>query len=480
MPLSCYNCGERHKAVSCPHACWLCGQSGHPCTKCTAGDETGVRALFAELAGSEGRVSNSDLRRKLEEWGLPEHRADDVFRAARPKAGAYLTEDEFVAYAMARLRYMRHLFEDMDASGSGSINRHELRAALKVLRLEPTEDDVRAMIAKIDKPSGVGAKVPPNGKIEWHEFRDFMVLVSPTGRFLDFTPLADQWLTVSHEEFAGMGSGRSAAATGPASRNKAYTAINGGFALGFSRFCVAPLERLRMQMIVDSTKYKGTWDCFRSIYRAEGLAGYWRGNTVNMIRIVPQGAVAFVAKDFFKELFGGSSPNSLQLALASMAAGATCMSAIYPLDLARGVAALYKGIGPANVWATVYYATSFWTFDTLKAAYNEHVATDEASKAGPMVGLGIGAVAGIASTTAAFPLELARRKLQMQGTGGRPVQYTGLTDVLVKVSKRRGVLSLFSGLKANLIKSPLGSAIAFWAYETVNKALDVYLPEHMR
>ena len=110
-------------------------------------------------------------------------------------------------------------------------------------------------------------------------------------------------------------------------------------------------------MIVDGSKYASTWQCFRSIFEKEGLRGYWRGNTINMIRIIPQGAVAFVAKDFYKEKLGGENPSSLALAAASMASGMTCMTAIYPLDLVRGrvtttpgaYRGMFDGVGPFSL-----------------------------------------------------------------------------------------------------------------------------------
>ena len=455
--------------------------------------------LFDEVASFPGKLTEEDIADKLKSMGLPPSRARLVFKAAAPADAEFLSKEEFLVYASAKLPYLRFLFDDIDASSSGSINRHELKKALASLRLDPSEDDVRAMIASIDKPSGVDGVVPPNGKIEFHEFVDFMILVSPKGTFLDFSPLADDWL---HASSVGLLSdGSSSSSDGSSGWSKALTAVNGGFASAFSRAVVAPLERLRMQLIVDGAKHSSTWGCFTSIFRNEGIKGYWRGNWINVLRIGPQGAVAFVAKDYYKQLFPS---NSLGLAAASMAAGATCMVSIYPLDLVRGritttpgvysgmfnglatiakkegPLALYKGVGPAAVWAVPYYGAQFFTYDSLKKLYNKHVATDEASKAGPMVGLAMGAVAGGAGTTAAFPFELIRRQLQMQGIGGRPVLYSGVLEAGVGIVKNRGVLGLFDGLKANLIKSPLAAAVAFWSFETFNKVLNTYAPDHLK
>tara|TARA_B110000208_G_C11555481_1_gene353313 strand:- start:454 stop:642 length:189 start_codon:yes stop_codon:yes gene_type:complete len=55
-----------------------------------------------------------------------------------------------------------------------------------------------------------------------------------------------------------------------------------------------------------------------------------------MVRIIPQNAVAFYCKDYYKKLIGGDKPTALQLMAASCLSGCTCITAIYPLDIAVG------------------------------------------------------------------------------------------------------------------------------------------------
>lgn len=168
----------------------------------------------------------------------------------------------------------------------------------------------------------------------------------------------------------------------------------------------------------------------------------------------------------------------------------TCMTAIYPLDLVRGrqtttpglykgladglttifkkegPLALYKGLGPANAWAVPYYGAQFFTYDFLKKKFREYYGTEDCKTALPAhVSLLAGAGAGIAGTTAGFPFERIRRVLQTQGVGGRPREYTTVLNAGMGIVKKEGVSALFTGLKANLIKSPLGAAICFFTLE---------------
>jgi solute carrier family 25 phosphate transporter 23/24/25/41 len=49
------------------------------------------------------------------------------------------------------------------------------------------------------------------------------------------------------------------------------------------------------------TKYSGYWDCVRTTYRAEGLARFYRGATINILRMAPNSAVQFGAYEILKE-----------------------------------------------------------------------------------------------------------------------------------------------------------------------------------
>lgn len=200
-----------------------------------------------------------------------------------------------------------------------------LQAALEGMGMQPTDDEVRAMIRIVDRPMGNGCK--PNGKIELHELRDFMLFADVF--VFDFSPLADDWLdAVQAEGVSALSNAK------PVSISPPVSAMFGGAANGFSRTCVAPLERLRLQMIADQSR-GSIMGVFRSIYQNEGTRGLWRGNVLNVIRIVPQSGIAFLTKDVFKSMVGGKDATPLGLVGSSMLSGMTCMTAVYPLDMVR-------------------------------------------------------------------------------------------------------------------------------------------------
>ena len=89
--------------------------------------------------------------------------------------------------------------------------------------------------------------------------------------------------------------------------------------------------------MTDGAKYNNsTVQCIRGIAQEEGIASFWAGNGVNMIRIIPQNALMFFAKPFIQSSLKASIPDPMLAGLFSgMAAGCVSATAIYPLDLVR-------------------------------------------------------------------------------------------------------------------------------------------------
>jgi solute carrier family 25 folate transporter 32 len=63
--------------------------------------------------------------------------------------------------------------------------------------------------------------------------------------------------------------------------------------------------RTRLQVQRDgNTRYKGVIDAIRKVYRFEGIRGFYRGLTTNIIRVIPASGVTFVTYEYIvKHLF---------------------------------------------------------------------------------------------------------------------------------------------------------------------------------
>lgn len=83
-----------------------------------------------------------------------------------------------------------------------------------------------------------------------------------------------------------------------------------------------------------------------------------------------------------------------------------------------------------------------------------------------------GSLAGLTASTLTFPLDLVRRRLQLQGRPGQH-HYIGYTDVFKQVVRREGLRGLYAGIVPEYFKVVPGVAIAFCAYELMKKTLAV-------
>ena len=72
--------------------------------------------------------------------------------------------------------------------------------------------------------------------------------------------------------------GKAAMAPKKAQKKGWRAGVGGGIAAAISRTIVSPLERLRMQMITDGTRYPSNMACLRDVWAKEGVKGFWAGN----------------------------------------------------------------------------------------------------------------------------------------------------------------------------------------------------------
>jgi hypothetical protein len=89
-----------------------------------------------------------------------------------------------------------------------------------------------------------------------------------------------------------------------------------------------------------------------------------------------------------------------------------------------------------------------------------------------VVSLGCGSLSGIVSSTATFPLDLVRRRMQLEGAGGRARVYTtGLFGTFKHIFKTEGMRGLYRGIIPEYYKVVPGVGIAFMTFEELKKLL---------
>ncbi|CAN8326959.1 unnamed protein product [Cochlearia groenlandica] len=271
--------------------------------------------------------------------------------------------------------------------------------------------------------------------------------------------------------------------------------LSGAVAGAVSRTVVAPLETIRTHLMVGSGGNSST-EVFGDIMKHEGWTGLFRGNLVNVIRVAPARAVElFVFETVNKKLSPKNGEQSKIPIPASLLAGACAGVSqtllTYPLELVKtrltiqrgvykgildafvkiireeGPTELYRGLAPSLIGVVPYAATNYFAYDSLRKAYRSFSKKEEIGNVETLL---IGSLAGALSSTATFPLEVARKHMQVGAVSGRVV-YKNMLHALVTILEQEGILGWYKGLGPSCLKLVPAAGISFMCYEACKKIL---------
>ena len=80
----------------------------------------------------------------------------------------------FVGFSHSQIRELKDAFDALDVNANGSIELKEVKVALRALGFEPKKDEVRIILAELDKRALQDGRAPraPNGKISFETFQE--------------------------------------------------------------------------------------------------------------------------------------------------------------------------------------------------------------------------------------------------------------------------------------------------------------------
>ncbi|POR35699.1 Calcium-binding mitochondrial carrier SAL1, partial [Tolypocladium paradoxum] len=312
--------------------------------------------------------------------------------------------------------------------------------------------------------------------------------------------------------------------------------LAGAIAGGVSRTATAPLDRLKVYLLVNTTSSPETAvaaikqghpvgavknatrpirDAIRDLYRSSGLRGFFAGNGLNVVKIMPETAIKFgsyeAAKRALANFEGHGDPqqiNSYSKFTAGGVAGMIAQFCVYPLDTLKfrlqcetvkggltgsalvrqtaikmyadgGVRACYRGVTMGLVGMFPYSAIDMGMFELLKKTYQGYYAKyagcheDDVEPGNIATGI-IGATSGAIGATIVYPLNVVRTRLQTQGTVMHRATYTGIWDVTQKTIQREGYRGLYKGLTPNLLKVAPALSITWVVYENSKRMLGLH------
>lgn len=133
----------------------------------------------------------------------------------------------------------------------------------------------------------------------------------------------------------------------------------------------------------------------------------------------------------------------------------------------EGPGELYRGLAASLIGVVPYAATNYFAYDTLKKAYRKIFKQE---KVGNIETLLIGSAAGAFSSSATFPLEVARKHMQVGTLSGRQV-YKNVFHALAIILEQEGIQGLYRGLGPSCMKLVPAAGISFMCYEACKRIL---------
>lgn len=285
-----------------------------------------------------------------------------------------------------------------------------------------------------------------------------------------------------------------------------------GSLAGFStRFFSQPLDvlkirfQIQLQPLLSSSQtslYKGIYQGLCLIIDKEGPSALWKGHGAAQALSISYGMFQFTAFgslfNLIQDLMPQMSPFRGVVDFSS-GFGGGCIATIlsYPFDTIRtrlvvqgepkvyrgildaamkmtakeGVGSLYRGLWPTLLQIGPYTGFQFSLYHSMVDAYDRLIVRDD-QEIGKR-SLVCGAVSGAVAKTLVYPLDLSKKRLQVQNFSQNH-QYRGLLHCLWKTARTEGLLAWYKGLSPSILKALLSSALHFYFYEKSLRYLQVW------
>jgi solute carrier family 25 phosphate transporter 23/24/25/41 len=446
----------------------------------SAASDDSTRALFDSIKSANSGVTKSDLERYLKDASTTHADSDKVVQQMAVRLFAQLggdsshsvTFEQFNKVVSNRISQLNALFAKMDRDGDMSIDRDELRSRFREEGLQVPDAFLQKFIQRIDENN--------DQKIQLPELLHFALLIpgEPTLSSIStyliarFEPNFD--LAPVHRQHGSFDW-------------KAFLA--GGISGALSRTVTAPIDRLRvyLQVAVKPEAGSALVAAARTIYSEAGIISFWKGNMLNILKIVPETALLFGLFDGSKQLLASSRGVGIgeltptDKFLAGGLAGVTSQTLMYPLDSVRtrlmsnlshtgegqgsikgelgkalkqmtreGVPAFFRGWLPASMGIFPFSGINLAVFETLKLRM---LARRPKKSLTTMETLVAGSIAGGTAATITFPLNLARTRMQAANTTLHQHSYDGFLDCVRVVARTEGWRGFYRGLGVSLMKA---------------------------
>ncbi|KAG7398663.1 hypothetical protein PHYBOEH_010712 [Phytophthora boehmeriae] len=303
--------------------------------------------------------------------------------------------------------------------------------------------------------------------------------------------------------------------------------IAGGMAGIVAKSILAPLDRVKILFQVNDKhqfNFRNAARLAKSIYVQDGFHALFRGNMLNILRVIPYAGLQHSGFDFFRHRFHAYNfrkaekeglqempkLSNLQLVTAGSLAGGLSLIVAYPLDIVRarymvqqgsnryrsiyeavvtmykvdGIRSFSRGLIPSLLGTLPYTGIGFSLnerFKILTLEFQRRRLEKKGEHApdpslNPLTKFVCSYFAACIAQTTTYPMDTIRRRIQTDGyvTGSQgKLQYTGVVATGRLILAREGVRGLFKGVSVNWMRSPVSTGISLTTYDILKDVLGV-------
>ncbi|KAF2754316.1 mitochondrial carrier [Pseudovirgaria hyperparasitica] len=257
--------------------------------------------------------------------------------------------------------------------------------------------------------------------------------------------------------------------------------LGGLMACGLTHAAVTPLDLVKCRRQVDSKMYKGNFEAWGKISRAEGVRGIFTGAGPTLVGYSFQGAFKYGGYEFFKKYYSDlvGEENAVKYKSAVYLAGSASAEffadiALCPFEAVKvrmqttippfangtipgltkiiseeGVGGLYKGITPLWGRQIPYTMMKFFSFEkTVEAIYDYLPGSKNDYSGAAQTGVSFlgGYIAGIACAIVSHPADVMVSKLNADRKAGE-----GFGAAVGRIYKNIGFGGLWNGLPVRIV-----------------------------
>lgn len=261
------------------------------------------------------------------------------------------------------------------------------------------------------------------------------------------------------------------------------------------------------QMDLGESKYISLRQAGRTIYREEGFQGFWKGHTSGQLATISFMVVQFWSyermMDELEQIEYFFTKPSLSRFICGGAAGCLGTLISMPFDVCRtreigqdpkekrhmyrtlttvateeGFRGLFRGLNTSLVQVVPLIGLNYVFYYNLNNFIKTHF-HESGDKLNHLELLIAGGIAGVFSKFVLYPLDLIKKRIQLQGfvdkrqSFGRNHSCISVRDCMAVTYREEGFLGFYKGMFPTVIKSGLSTALYFAFYEIFTSLFNV-------